>query len=400
MVSNGSSYFLPRDLHPLAWWLWALGMAVAASRTTNPWLLALIIAVVCHVVVSRKADAPWAKAFRLYLYLAVAIVVLRVAFRVLFGGAIGTTVLVHLPGLDLPHWAAGIQILGDITAENLLTGVYDGLRLATMLVCLGAANALANPKRLLKSMPSALYEVGTAVTVAISVFPQLAESVVRVRRARRLRGDAGGRMHALRSVIVPVLADALDRSMHLAAAMDARGYGRRARADARSSTVSGVLMLTGLIGICIGVYISLDATAPMTVTIPVLVIGCALAAAGFLVAGRRVERTRYRPEPWHLAEAVAGISGLVPAALMVTAGAVLADGAIGDVLHPSLIPLMWPQVSWLLFIGILAGILPSFLTPAPQTLTDIDEAAYRSTGLSADPMSVEETDDLGAEVSS
>src|SRR5699024_721499 len=113
-------------------------------------------------------------------------------------------------------WAAGIQILGDITAENLLIGAYDGLRLATMLVCLGAANALANPKRLLKSMPSALYEVGTAVTVAISVFPQLAESVVRVRRARRLRGDAGGRMHGLRSVIVPVLADALDRSLHLA----------------------------------------------------------------------------------------------------------------------------------------------------------------------------------------
>lgn len=394
MKGNGSSYFLPRDLHPLAWWLWALCMAVAASRTTNPWLLALIIAVVCHVVVSRKADAPWAKAFRLYLYLAVAIVILRVAFRVLFGGAIGTTVLVHLPGLDLPHWAAGIQILGDITAENLLIGAYDGLRLATMLVCLGAANALANPKRLLKSMPSALYEVGTAVTVAISVFPQLAESVVRVRRARRLRGDAGGRMHGLRSVIVPVLADALDRSMHLAAAMDARGYGRRARADARAAAISGTLMLAGLIGICIGVYISLDATAPVTVTVPVLLIGCAAAGAGFLLAGRRVECSRYRPDPWRLAEAVTGVSGLATAALMIAGGAVASTGA-GDVLHPSVIPLMWPQVSWMLFIGILAGILPSFLTPAPRTLADIDEVAdantdHPSAGEHADPVGVTE----------
>lgn len=394
MKGNGSSYFLPRDLHPLAWWLWALCMAVAASRTTNPWLLALIIAVVCHVVVSRKADAPWAKAFRLYLYLAVAIVILRVAFRVLFGGAIGTTVLVHLPGLDLPHWAAGIQILGNITAENLLIGAYDGLRLATMLVCLGAANALANPKRLLKSMPSALYEVGTAVTVAISVFPQLAESVVRVRRARRLRGDAGGRMHGLRSVIVPVLADALDRSMHLAAAMDARGYGRRARADARAAAISGTLMLVGLIGICIGVYISLDATAPVTVTVPVLLIGCAAAGAGFLLAGRRVERSRYRPDPWRLAEAVTGVSGLATAALMIAGGAVASTGA-GDVLHPSVIPLMWPQVSWMLFIGILAGILPSFLTPAPRTLADIDEVAdantdHPSAGEHADPVGVTE----------
>ena len=56
-----------------------------------------------------------------------------------------------------------------------------------MLICLGAANALANPRRLLRSMPPALHEVSTAVVVAMSVFPQLAESFVRVRRARRLR---------------------------------------------------------------------------------------------------------------------------------------------------------------------------------------------------------------------
>src|SRR5699024_4289042 len=177
---------------------------------------------------------------------------------------------------------------------------------------------------------SALYDVGTAVTVAISVFPQLAESVVRVRRARRLRGDAGGRMPGLRSVIVPVLADALDRPLHLAAAMDARGYGRRARADARSAALSGTLMLAGLLGICMGVYISVDATAPVTVTVPVRLIGCAAAGAGFRLAGRRVERSRYRADAWRLAEAVTGISGLAPAALMIAGGAVASTGA-GDV---------------------------------------------------------------------
>jgi formate hydrogenlyase subunit 4 len=38
----------PRLLHPAAWWLWGLAMAVAASRTTNPFLLALTIAVVAE----------------------------------------------------------------------------------------------------------------------------------------------------------------------------------------------------------------------------------------------------------------------------------------------------------------------------------------------------------------
>ena len=47
-VSGRGCQRLPRDLHPGAWWLWALGLAAAASRTTNPLLLALVLAVVAH----------------------------------------------------------------------------------------------------------------------------------------------------------------------------------------------------------------------------------------------------------------------------------------------------------------------------------------------------------------
>ena len=174
---------LPRSLHPGAWWLWALGLATAASRTTNPLLLLLIVAVASLVVAARRPDAVWALGFRFYLYLGGVIVVMRVVFRVLFGSGTGGHILVHLPQIPLPHWAAGISLLGPVSAESVLGGLYDGLRLATMLVCLGAANSLANPKRLLKSVPSALYELGTAVVVALSVAPQLIESVIRVRRA-------------------------------------------------------------------------------------------------------------------------------------------------------------------------------------------------------------------------
>src|SRR4028119_2297828 len=115
-------------------------------------------------------------------------------------------------------------------------GLYDGLRLATMLICLGAANALANPRRLLRSMPPALHEVSTAVVVAMSVFPQLAESVVRVTRARKLRPPTPGvsRLAAVLAVVIPVLEDSLDRSVLLAASMDSRGYGRSGGRAARA----------------------------------------------------------------------------------------------------------------------------------------------------------------------
>ena len=38
-----TGFSLPRLLHPVAWWVWGVGMAVAASRTTNPLLLVLVV---------------------------------------------------------------------------------------------------------------------------------------------------------------------------------------------------------------------------------------------------------------------------------------------------------------------------------------------------------------------
>ena len=57
--------------------------------------------------------------------------------------------LFTLPSIQLPAVFAGVQLLGVVSAEALLAVFYDGLRLATMIICVGAANSLANPKRLL-----------------------------------------------------------------------------------------------------------------------------------------------------------------------------------------------------------------------------------------------------------
>lgn len=352
-----TTYFLPRELHPGAWWLWALGLAVAASRTTNPWLLAMIFLVACHVVVSRRSDSPWAKVFTLYLWLALLIVLIRVFFRFVFGGGAGTTVLVSLPQFTLP---GNVVLFGEITAESVLSGLYDGLRLATMLVCLGAANALANPKRLLKSMPPALYEVGTAVVVAMSVFPQLAESVLRVRRARKLRGDGRRGFHFLRTIVIPVLEDALDRSLQLAASMDSRGYGRSPSAGRAAHRLTGVLMIAGLIGVCTGIYASLDSSAPRALATPMLLAGVAVAAVGFGFAGRGVRRTRYRPDRWRPAEIVTVAAGITTAVVMFAVASV--DPAN---LYPSVSNLAWPPLPLASVAGIAIAILPAWLTPPP-----------------------------------
>src|SRR5262245_38599424 len=293
---------LPRALHPGAWWLWALGLATAASRTTNPLLLGLILAVVAYVVACRRTDAPWARGFKTYVYMALLVIAVRVAFRMLLSAQFGAHVLFTLPEISLPEAAAGIRIGGPVTAEGMLAALYDGLRLATLLICVGAANVLANPKRLLKLVPGALHEFAVAVTVALTFAPQLVESAQRVRRARRLRGGANPRRHVVREIGIPVLQDALDRSLLLAAGMDSRGYGRIGAVARRTRAITGALLLVGLIGVATGVYGLLDATAPRALGVPMLVGGVIVAGAGFVLSGRRVERTVYRPDPWALPE--------------------------------------------------------------------------------------------------
>jgi energy-coupling factor transport system permease protein len=302
---------LPRDLHPVAWWCWSVGLAAAASQTTNPWLLLLLIGVACLAVAARRSVQPWADAFRLYLWLGVVLVVIRVAFRLLLGGGDAGRVLLDLPQIPLPHWALGLRLLGPVTQDAMLAGLYDGLRLAAIVICIGAANALANPKRLLRSVPPALYEIGSALVVAVTVLPQLVESARRVRAAQALRGGETGRVRSLRRLLVPVLEDALERSLALAAGMDTRGYGRTSGATPRERRTTGALMLAGLCGICVGVYAGLDGTTPAWLGRPMLVVGVLVSAAGMHAAGRRVGRSRYRAEPWRWPELVVALSGLV-----------------------------------------------------------------------------------------
>jgi energy-coupling factor transport system permease protein len=363
-------YWLPRSLHPLAWWLWALGLAVAASRTTNPLLLGAIIGVVSWVVLARRSDAPWANAFRLYVIAGAIVIGLRVAFRVVFGGGLPGTVLIPLPGFSIGGGDASVHILGDITAEALLGAFYDGLRLATMLICVGGANALANPKRLLRSMPPALHEVSTAVVVALSVFPQLAESVVRVTRARRLRtgGDKRG-IGGLGQVLVPILEDALDRSLLLAASMDARGYGRSGERSRAATQASGALLVFGLCGISVGVYAVLDGTAPRALAGPTLLAGVAAGVVGIALSARGAARSSYRPDHWRLAEMLVAGSGVTSAVVLYLSARVNSADLV-----PSLSPLAWPEPALVPFVGILVALLPAFVSPPPVGVDSIEVA--------------------------
>jgi energy-coupling factor transport system permease protein len=358
--------------------LWALGLATAASRTTNPLLLVLVVAVAGYVVVARRSATPWAGAYGVFLRLGLVIIVIRVVMAALFGVTQGTHVLLTLPYLPLPGWASGVRLGGPVTAETTVAALYDGLRLAAVIICVGAANALVTPTRLLRCVPAALYEVGVAVVVAMTLAPQLIRSAGRVREARRLRGRDDRGLHALRGIAVPVLEGALEHSLELAAAMDSRGYGRRATVNPAVRRAASALTLSGLLGMCAGLYGLLDAGSPPLLGLPLLGLGLALAAAGMVSAGRMVQRTRYRPDLWSVAEWLTVAAGVTAAAAAITAGTLDPQALIAPV-----VPLAWPTLPVLPALGILVGLLPAVVTPRPPVAQSVVAAAPRSAARAA-----------------
>lgn len=109
-----------------------------------------------QVVTARRTAALWARGFAYYLYLALTVVTIRVVFRVVFPTGIPRTnhFLFSLPHIPTPDWYAGIQHGGPVSLEAVLSSATDGLRLAWMLCCIGAANTLANPKRACACCPA------------------------------------------------------------------------------------------------------------------------------------------------------------------------------------------------------------------------------------------------------
>ncbi len=347
-------------------------MATAVYRTSNPLLLLLVVAVLGFVISARRGEAPWARAFPYYLCLALIVIGIRLAFRIIFGGGVGPGdhVLFRLPQVALPHWYTGVQLGGPVSLEATLSAAVDGLRLACLLCCIGAANTLANPRRALRVLPGALYELGVAVTVSLSVAPQLIESVQRVRRARRLRAGSTSGMRALGAIAIAVLQDALDRSLKLAASMDSRGYGRSAGASTAQRRGTAALLLAGMVGLCIGAYGLFDPNAPRLLATPAILLGAALCCAGLALGGRRVRRTSYRPDPWLAPEwAVAACGVVAGVALFVSTGY-----SPGE-LNPSLYPLSWPPLPIVPTLAILVGVLPAILAPrAPRPAEPVRRA--------------------------
>jgi energy-coupling factor transport system permease protein len=294
-----------RKTNPLAWWLAGISLAVAASLSSNVFVLLAICAGSLLTIKLCRDDSPWAQSIGFYIKLAAIVIALRVSFRIIFNlGSSTKDAFLLLPSIDLNlGFGSTLKLFGPISYEAFNLALVDGFRLAAIILAIGMANSLANPRKLLKSTPGALYEIATAISIAINLAPQLIASLGRVRRARSLRGQSKG-IKAITGIVIPVLEDTIDQSMGLAASMSARGFGRKGNRSNFQVIGARLLAFAAICLIITGSALLLFSPDQQSVHLVVIALGLLAAAISVKLSSARATITRYRKEPWRIGDLV------------------------------------------------------------------------------------------------
>ncbi|MEY4554841.1 MAG: hypothetical protein RL197_1268 [Actinomycetota bacterium] len=137
------------------------------------------------------------KIFTQYLWLALFVVLMRVVFKIFFD---------------------------KFSVDTLLLSAVEGLKLALWVIGFGLLNAIIDFRRLLPKSPRFLKSITTALNISLALTPEIVRSLDRIKSASKLRAHRRG-IHLVRSLLIPVISDAIDQAINLGDSMSSRGYG-------------------------------------------------------------------------------------------------------------------------------------------------------------------------------
>ena len=245
-----------KPFHPLTFWALFTCLAVGVVAADSATLALMAVGGAAFIVKFYKQDGPWSASFRWSLLAGFVLLLIRALTGIFIGIPRIGEVLFTLPRINLPSWLPGIRLGGPVTWERLSSSLHEGLIIATVIALFGAANSVTSPHKLLRVLPSRMYQVGVTLTIATSVFPQLISSIARIRQAQFLRSGSKPRISR---IAIPLLEESLARAVHLAEAMEARGFGQ-SKSQSRYRPIyysgrdlawisSGILIAVGMVAL-------------------------------------------------------------------------------------------------------------------------------------------------------
>jgi energy-coupling factor transport system permease protein len=222
-------------VNPRALAAWSVSGITVALASGNPVYRVLVLLCALNVLIAlRRTDVSLrGLAIALAVAALVAIVVTTLASHT------GDHAFLVLP--------AGIPVLGGkLTLEAAFFGASTGIGIAAAVLAAAPLSAVVMPNSLVDALPSALARTGAAIGTALNLIPGIARSATEIRDAQRMRGWRPGRVREWPDLAVPVVLTALESSITLAEAMEARGYGSGARTH-----YTGVVWHAADVAVCV-----------------------------------------------------------------------------------------------------------------------------------------------------
>ncbi|MFN2242457.1 MAG: energy-coupling factor transporter transmembrane component T, partial [Anaerolineae bacterium] len=199
------------------------------------------------------------------------------------------------------------------------------------------------------------------ISIAITFVPQMVISAREIRQAQRIRGHRFRGLRDLLPLVIPLLANSLERSIQLAETMEARGFGSAVSLPSRRRALLSQLgLLAALVGVLVG--LSLLAFYPQArvwawLLVAIGVIGM---LAFFAFHGRQVKRTRYRRQSWHAPDTVVAVASAISLAIVIVVRLTAPDTFFYSPYPPnSLLPAFDPLVG----VALLLLVMPVLVAP-------------------------------------
>lgn len=223
------------------WLIWGFACMLPLLVSRNPWITLEIFLV---VVIVRNVAVPVQGSMRTGWFIRVAAVMALV-------GALFNLVTVRAGDLVLLELPTSWPVIGGAwTLNALVFGLVAG---ATLFVLVLAGITTANLIRwmdLFHVLPKRLAPIAITGSVAWAFLPQTAVAWNDIRDTRAMRGHRIRGIRDMLPIVVPLLASGLERSLIMAEALEARGFGNPPSTKPnRWSVASPLLLVAGLVGL-------------------------------------------------------------------------------------------------------------------------------------------------------